>query len=88
MPGSLMIDIACAARRRKIAVTGSGYVGLTLSASLALLGHEVECTDKSIGRIAELTTGHVPIVEDVLATLTAELYGRTRGPYAHAEVAE
>ena len=80
MPESLMFDVACPARRRKIAVIGSGYVGLTLSASLALLGHEVECTDKSVERIAELTTGHVPIVEDGLATLTEQMLvaGRLR----------
>ena len=47
MPKVIMFDGARAAHSRKIAVIGSGYVGLTLSASLALLGHEVECTDKS-----------------------------------------
>jgi UDPglucose 6-dehydrogenase len=60
------LDVQPAARSRKIAVIGSGYVGLTLSASLALLGHNVECTDKSLERIAELSEGRVPIVEEGL----------------------
>ena len=63
---------------RNVTVIGSGYVGLTLSASLALLGHEVECTDKSPERIAQLTAGCVPIVEDGLPELIEEMLSAGR----------
>jgi UDPglucose 6-dehydrogenase len=65
---------------RKVAVIGSGYVGLTLSAGLALLGHEVECTDKSPERIAQLCAGRVPIVEDGLPEAVGQMLvaGRLR----------
>jgi UDPglucose 6-dehydrogenase len=62
---------------RDVTVIGSGYVGLTLSASLALLGHQVECTDKS-ERIAQLTAGCVPIVEDGLPELIEEMLSTGR----------
>ena len=63
---------------RNIAVIGSGYVGLALSASLALLGHRVECTDKSPERIAQLSAGCVPVVEDSLTELIGEMLGAGR----------
>ncbi|HEY6297566.1 MAG TPA: UDP-glucose/GDP-mannose dehydrogenase family protein [Streptosporangiaceae bacterium] len=63
---------------RNVAVIGSGYVGLALSASLALLGHHVECTDKSPERIAQLNAGVVPIVEDSLTELIGEMLGAGR----------
>jgi hypothetical protein len=41
-----------------VAVIGSGYyMRSTLSANLALLGHEAECADKSLERIAQLAAG-------------------------------
>ena len=74
---------------RNVTVIGSGYVGLTLSASLALLGHQVECTDKSPERIAQLTAGCVPIVEDGLPELIEEMLsaGRIRFGTNNAEAA-
>jgi UDPglucose 6-dehydrogenase len=63
---------------RNIAVIGSGYVGLVLSAGLALLGHRVECTDKSPERIAQLNAGCVPVVEDSLAELIGEMLSAGR----------
>jgi UDPglucose 6-dehydrogenase len=63
---------------RKIAVIGSGYVGLTLSASLALLGHEVECTDKSIERVERLACGDVPIVEEGLTEVVEHMLAAGR----------
>jgi UDPglucose 6-dehydrogenase len=73
-------DVQPAARSQKIAVLGSGYVGLTLSASLALLGHAVECTDKSLERVELLTRGHVPIVEEGLTAVVERMLtaGRLR----------
>jgi len=63
---------------RNIAVIGSGYVGLALSASLALLGHRVECTDRSPDRIAQLSAGVVPVVEDSLTELIGDMLGAGR----------
>ena len=66
-------DVQPTAISQKIAVIGSGYVGLTLSASLALLGHEVDCTDKSVERVEQLARGQVPIVEEGLAEVVEEM---------------
>ncbi|MBV9795418.1 MAG: UDP-glucose/GDP-mannose dehydrogenase family protein [Actinobacteria bacterium] len=60
-------------RSQQIAVIGSGYVGLTLSASLALLGHDVECTDKSHERVEQLAHGHVPITEEGLTEVVEQM---------------
>jgi len=70
-----MLDVQRAVSSRSITVIGSGYVGLTLSASLALLGHDVECTDRSADRVAELADGRVPIVEEGFTELTGKMVG-------------
>jgi UDPglucose 6-dehydrogenase len=74
---------------RDVAVIGSGYVGLTLSASLALLGHQVECTDNSPERVAQLAEGHVPITESGLTELVEEMLaaGRLRFGTDNAQAA-
>jgi UDPglucose 6-dehydrogenase len=72
------VDVQPAVRSQKIAVIGSGYVGLTLSASLALLGHDVECTDKSLARVEELTCGRVPIVEEGLTEVVEQMLAAGR----------
>jgi len=55
-----------------IAVVGAGYVGLTTSACLAHLGHEVVCADIDAERVARLRKGEVPILEDGLVALITE----------------
>src|SRR4051794_39180739 len=47
----------------RIAVVGTGYVGLTTGAYLAHLGHHVTCADVIPEKIDRLTAGEVPIVE-------------------------
>lgn len=47
----------------RIAVIGTGYVGLTTGACLAQLGHDVTCADIDAGKIERLTRGEIPIVE-------------------------
>src|SRR2546421_5898121 len=47
----------------KIAVVGTGYVGLTTGAYLAHFGHEVVCADIVPEKIERLRRGEVPIVE-------------------------
>ncbi len=47
----------------KIAVVGSGYVGLVLGACLAENGNTVACVDKDESKIAGLKAGRMPIYE-------------------------
>ncbi|MBC2667276.1 UDP-glucose/GDP-mannose dehydrogenase family protein [Novosphingobium flavum] len=55
----------------KIAMVGSGYVGLVSGACLADFGHEVVCIDKDPGKIERLNAGIMPIYEPGLAELVA-----------------
>ena len=55
----------------KLVVLGAGYVGLTTSACLANLGHDVTCCDIDAERIAALRQFQVPIFEPGLAELIA-----------------
>src|SRR5918998_6780543 len=57
---------------RRIAVIGSGYVGLTTGACLASLGHRVVCADVDERKVAHLSRGEVPILEPGLPELVAE----------------
>lgn len=59
----------------RIAVVGSGYVGLVSAACLAEIGHEVISVDADTEKIAALDRGEVPIHEHLLA----ELLVRHRG---------
>ncbi len=56
----------------RIAVIGTGYVGLTTGACLAHLGHTVVCADIDADKIAKLRDGIIPIVELGLADLVAD----------------
>jgi UDPglucose 6-dehydrogenase len=53
----------------KIAVVGSGYVGLVLGACLAENGNTVACVDKDESKVATLKTGKMPIYEPGLEEL-------------------
>jgi UDPglucose 6-dehydrogenase len=56
----------------KIAVIGTGYVGLTTGACLAHLGHQVICADIDVEKIAKLRNGNIPIVELGLSELVKD----------------
>lgn len=56
----------------KIAIVGTGYVGLTTGACFAHLGHDVVCADIDTAKIAALEGGRVPILEDGLEELVVE----------------
>ncbi|MCG5247571.1 UDP-glucose dehydrogenase family protein [Methylorubrum extorquens] len=56
----------------RIAMIGSGYVGLVSGACLADFGHEVVCIDKDPDKIAALNEGRMPIYEPGLDALVAE----------------
>ena len=53
----------------KIAVVGTGYVGLVLGACLAESGNDVTCVDKDTAKVAMLRRGKVPIYEPGLEEL-------------------
>lgn len=56
----------------KIAVIGTGYVGLTTGACMAALGHDVVCIDVVAEKVQSLKAGNVPIHEPGLDKLVAE----------------
>ncbi|MFC5555567.1 UDP-glucose dehydrogenase family protein [Methylobacterium iners] len=56
----------------KIAMIGSGYVGLVSGACFADFGHVVACVDKDPDKIAALEAGRIPIFEPGLDTLVAD----------------
>ena len=47
----------------RIAMVGTGYVGLVSAACLSEFGHHVVCIDSDSGKIAELDAGRLPIFE-------------------------
>ncbi len=55
----------------KIAMVGSGYVGLVSGACFADFGHDVVCIDKDKSKIDRLLAGVMPIYEPGLAELVA-----------------
>ncbi|WP_126175538.1 UDP-glucose dehydrogenase family protein [Tsuneonella rigui] len=55
----------------KIAMVGSGYVGLVSGACFADFGHDVVCIDKDASKIERLENGVMPIYEPGLDDLVA-----------------
>jgi UDPglucose 6-dehydrogenase len=53
----------------KIAMIGTGYVGLVSGAGFSDFGHEVTCVDIDVDRVARLQHGEIPIYEPGLAEL-------------------
>src|SRR3954471_21088313 len=56
----------------KIAVIGTGYVGLTTGACFAHMGHKVVCADIDPAKVESLSAGVIPIVELGLQDLVEE----------------
>jgi UDPglucose 6-dehydrogenase len=56
---------------RRIAIIGSGYVGLVTGACLSELGNAVICADNDAAKIARLHAGEVPLFEPGLAEMIA-----------------
>lgn len=64
----------------KIAVIGTGYVGIVSGACFSEFGHEVVCVDKDTAKITAFCQGQIPIYEPGLAELVAKnvIGGRLR----------
>ena len=50
----------------RVAIIGTGYVGLTTGVCLAFMGHSVSCLDTDEAKIAALREGKIPIYEPFL----------------------
>src|SRR5580692_225181 len=55
----------------RIAMIGTGYVGLVSGACFADFGHQVTCVDKDASKIEALHRGEIPIFEPGLDALVA-----------------
>ncbi|MDW3178205.1 MAG: UDP-glucose/GDP-mannose dehydrogenase family protein [Acidimicrobiia bacterium] len=56
----------------RIAVVGTGYVGLTTGACFAQLGHNVMCADIDESKVERLKRGEIPIHEEGLESIVQE----------------
>jgi len=56
----------------KIAMIGTGYVGLVSGVCFSDFGHDVVCVDKDPSKIEKLNQGNVPIFEPGLEQLMAK----------------
>ncbi|HEV2653061.1 MAG TPA: UDP-glucose/GDP-mannose dehydrogenase family protein [Rhizomicrobium sp.] len=55
----------------RIAMIGTGYVGLVSGACLSEFGHDVTCVDKDPAKVASLKSGGIPIFEPGLDAVVA-----------------
>ena len=55
----------------RVAMVGSGYVGLVSGACLAECGHQVTCIDNDVAKVDALRAGEVPIYEPGLGEFIA-----------------
>ncbi len=53
----------------RVAMIGTGYVGLVSGACFADFGHDIVCIDKDAGKIERLKKGEIPIFEPGLGAL-------------------
>ena len=58
-------------RKMKIAVIGTGYVGLVSGACFSEFGFDVTCVDNDSDKIAKIIAGDMPIYEPGLADLVS-----------------
>ena len=62
----------------KIAVIGSGYVGLVTGACFADMGNQVVCVDNDATKVAALKAGQIPIFEPGLAPIVVRNVAEAR----------
>ncbi len=69
----------------RVAIIGTGYVGLTTGVCLAFIGHEVWCLDADASKIEALRAGHIPIYEPYLEEVLEEARPRITFTTSYAE---
>jgi UDPglucose 6-dehydrogenase len=62
----------------RVAMIGTGYVGLVSGACIADFGHQVTCVDKDSSKISALKAGEIPMFEPGLADLVRAGVGQGR----------
>lgn len=72
-------------RRMKIAILGTGYVGLVAGLCFADAGHEVTCADTDSAKINTLKNGQLPFFEPGLTDLLERNRSRVRFVHSVAE---
>ncbi|WP_079478034.1 UDP-glucose dehydrogenase family protein [Halobacillus salinus] len=65
----------------KIAVAGTGYVGLVAGVSFAEMGHQVTCVDIDEKKVKKMKSGISPIYEEGLQELMQKNYSEGRVDY-------
>lgn len=60
----------------KIAVVGTGYVGLVSGSCLAEIGHKVICVDIDQDKIKKLNSGEIPIYENGLSEIVERNFNK------------
>jgi UDPglucose 6-dehydrogenase len=60
----------------KLAVVGTGYVGLVAAAGFCELGHQVICVDNDVPKLQKLRAGVMPFYEEHLKTLVRRHSGK------------
>ena len=66
----------------RIAMIGTGYVGLVSGACFSEFGHEVACIDKDVDKIERLKQGHMTIFEPGLDALVKSNFRAGRLSFA------
>src|SRR5579875_4120889 len=69
----------------RVAIIGTGYVGLTTGVCLAFTGHSVVCLDSDCSKIDALRAGQVPIYEPNLGELLEESQRNLQFTTSYAE---
>jgi UDPglucose 6-dehydrogenase len=69
----------------KVAIVGTGYVGITTGVCLAWIGHEVTCLDTDPAKVESLRRGVPPIYEPGLETLLSQVTSELRFTTDYAE---
>src|ERR1700716_3497078 len=62
----------------RVAMIGTGYVGLVSGACIADFGHQVTCVDKDTAKISALNAGELPIYAPGLGDLVRSNVGQAR----------
>ena len=67
----------------KIAVAGTGYVGLVAGVCFAEVGHQVTCVDVDEAKVQLMKSGTSPIYEQDLEELMQRICGSIQGGGRH-----